>query len=53
MKNLTSYEHKSEPLLPFDQFLQRLMRHGLAALLLLAVSLVIGVVGYHLTENLP
>jgi hypothetical protein len=52
MKNLTNYEHKSQPVLPFDQFLQRLMRHGLAALLLLAVSLGIGVVGYHFTENL-
>jgi hypothetical protein len=53
MKPLTHYEHKSDPLLPFDQFLSRLMRHGLAALLLLAVSLGIGVVGYHITENLP
>ena len=52
MKPLTHYEHKTDPLLPFNQFLQRLMRHGLAALLLLAVSLGIGVVGYHFTENL-
>jgi hypothetical protein len=53
VKPLTHYEPKSDPLLPFDQFLSRLMRHGLATLLLLAVSLGIGLVGYHLTENLP
>ena len=52
MKPLTRYEHKSEPLLPFNQFLRRMLRHGLAALLFLAVSLGIGMVGYHLTENL-
>jgi hypothetical protein len=52
MKKLTNYEHKSQPLLPFDQFLQRLMRHGLAALLLLGISLGIGMVGYHFTEHL-
>jgi hypothetical protein len=52
MKPLTHYEHKTEPLLPFNQFLRRMLRHGLAALLFLAVSLGIGVVGYHFTENL-
>ena len=30
-----------------------MLRHTLAALLFLAVSLGIGVVGYHFTENLP
>jgi hypothetical protein len=52
MKNLTRYEHKSDPLMPFDLFLRRLLRHGLAALLLLAVSLGLGIMGYHFTENL-
>jgi hypothetical protein len=52
MKPLTHYEHKTDPLLPFDQFLRRLMQHGLAAMLFLAVSLGIGVVGYHFTEDL-
>jgi hypothetical protein len=53
MKPLTHYEHKTEPLLPFNQFLRRMLRHGIAAMLFLAVSLGIGVVGYHFTENLP
>lgn len=52
MKPLTPYEHKTDPLLPLDQFLGRLMQHGLAAMLFLAVSLSIGVIGYHFTENL-
>ena len=52
MKPLARYEHKSDPLLPFDQFLQRMLRHGVAALLFLSVSLGIGMIGYHLTENL-
>jgi hypothetical protein len=52
MKPLTHYEHKSDPLLPFDQFLQRMFRHGVAALLFLAISLSIGVIGYHFTEKL-
>ena len=52
MKSLTHYEHKTEPLLPFDQFLRRMLRHGLAAMLFLVVSLTIGVIGYHFTEHL-
>ena len=52
MKPLARYEHKSDPLLPFNQFVQLMLRHSLAALLFLAVSLGIGLVGYHLTENL-
>lgn len=51
MKHLTLYEHRSEPLLPFRQFLRRMLKHGLAALLILAISLGIGVLGYRLTEG--
>lgn len=41
------YEHKSRPLLKRWRFVQRLLIHGVAAFLLMFVSLLIGVVGYH------
>ncbi len=53
MKNLTLYEHRSQPLLPFPLFLRRMLKHGLAALIILIVSLGIGVLGYRFTEGLP
>lgn len=46
------YEHKSEPLLPVAQFLRRLMAHILVALAFMAAALLIGILGYHLTEGL-
>jgi hypothetical protein len=47
------YEHRTQPLLPRQLFLRRMLRHGLIALCLVFVSLGIGVVGYHITEGLP
>src|SRR3954462_7567772 len=45
-------EHRSKPLLPFDQFLVRLLRYaGLSAGLIL-VCLVIGAAGYHFLNDL-
>lgn len=41
------YEHKSRPLLKRWHFAQRLLIHGIAAFLLMFVSLLIGVLGYH------
>lgn len=46
------YEHKGEPLLPIRLFLRRLLNHAMAAFGLLAAALLIGVLGYHLTEGL-
>ena len=46
------YEHRSQPLLPRRDFLLRLSRHGVVAFGLLAVSLVVGMAGYHLFEKL-
>jgi hypothetical protein len=46
------YEHRSQPLLPPRLFLRRLLGHGLAAFLLLLISLSIGMAGYHFTEGL-
>ena len=47
------YEHRSESLLPFRKFLRRLLSHALAGLAIIAVSLAIGVAGYHFLERLP
>jgi hypothetical protein len=47
------YEHKSESLLPFRKFLRRLLNHVLAGLAIIAVSLGIGIAGYHFLEGLP
>jgi hypothetical protein len=46
------YERRSEPLLPRRQFYRRLARHALVALGLMAGSLGIGILGYHLAEGL-
>jgi hypothetical protein len=47
------YEHKSEPLLPFEKFARRLLNHVLIALAGILGSLGIGVAGYHFLERLP
>lgn len=46
------YEHHSKPLLPIRQFVYRFIRHALLAVVILAVALGIGVVGYHSFEGL-
>lgn len=47
------FERRHEPLLPRRQFLARVARHSLMAAALLAVSLAIGVGGYHGLERQP
>lgn len=46
------FEHHSKPVLPFADFLVRVMRYTLFSLALLGLSLGIGVVGYHYTNEL-
>jgi len=46
------YEHRSQPLLPAQAFLQRMIHHGGVSLAMTAVALAIGMVGYRVTENL-
>ena len=46
------YEHHHQPLASRKVFARRLMRNGLIGLTLLAVSLVIGILGYHYLESL-
>ncbi len=48
----TGYEHLTEPLAPRAVFLRRLGNNLLVALVLIGVSLVIGMLGYHLIEEL-
>lgn len=40
------YESKSEPILSLDRFYRRLSAHVLAAMLLVAVTLLVGVLGH-------
>jgi hypothetical protein len=49
---LFRFEHRADPLLPRRQFLARLMRHITFAAGIVALSLGIGVVGYHAFESL-
>ena len=45
------FEHKSQPLLSYSQFLKRMMRCALWSMLLGAVTILIGTVGYHAIEH--
>lgn len=47
------YEHRFHPMLPKRLYIRRLLKHGLAALLVVAASLSAGILGYHVTEGLP
>jgi len=47
------YEHHREPLLPRAMFILRFLLHCLVAGGVIAVSLGIGVFGYHFLEGLP
>lgn len=46
------YEHHKQPLASKKIFAQRLTRNGLIGLALLVFSLVVGMIGYHVLENL-
>jgi hypothetical protein len=46
------YEHKYEPLLPFREFLNRMAQSTGISVGLIALSLLVGMAGYHLTEHL-
>ena len=52
-RHLFRYEHRSEPLLPWRVFLlRRFGRTAAAAAAVIAVSLVLGMLGYRLTEGM-
>jgi hypothetical protein len=46
------FEHRSKPLVPRRKFYTRLARCGGLALLLIFVALGIGMLGYHVLENM-
>jgi len=49
---LPEFEHRAQPVIPPHQFILRLAHSGIIALALIAVSLFIGMIGYHLLEGL-
>ncbi len=51
-KVLPEFEHRAQPVIPPHQFLIRLAHSGIIALAVIAVSLLIGMVGYHILEGL-
>lgn len=52
MDNLLSYEHRRQPVASRSTFLRRLSQNGLVAIGVILFSLIIGMVGYHGTENM-
>jgi len=47
------FEHRSSPLIPRQQFVHRLARSGLFATMIIVVSLLVGMAGYHWFEHRP
>ncbi len=47
------FEHHTEPLLPFQLFMQRFVRSVALGFILIIVSLLTGMAGYHFLEDLP
>ena len=48
---LDPLEHRSEPLLPRPAFVRRMVRYAVAAFAIIGFSLVLGMVGYRVTEG--
>ncbi len=46
------YEHRSKPLISRKEFIKRLFKNFLLSMLIIALSLLLGIIGYHYTENL-
>ena len=51
-RELDSYEKRGDKVLAWEHFVQRLIRHGIIAVVLIAVSLGMGMGGYMLFEGL-
>ncbi|HZR68504.1 MAG TPA: hypothetical protein VFB01_05530 [Burkholderiales bacterium] len=47
------YEHRTQPLLPRREFYGRVAQNGALAAGIVAFSLAVGMLGYHLLERLP
>ena len=51
-RTIRVFEHRAQPVLSPLQFVARLARSGGVALILVCVTLLLGMVGYHLLEGL-
>jgi hypothetical protein len=51
-KLLPEFEHRAQPIISPRLFMVRMVRSGLVALAFIAVSLLIGMIGYHQLEEL-
>ena len=49
---LPRLERRAEPVIPTHRFIMRLAHSGIIAVLLIALSLFVGMVGYHVLEDL-
>lgn len=49
---LPEFEHRAEPLIPRQQFLLRVAQSGAVSLAFIAISLALGMVGYHALEDM-
>jgi hypothetical protein len=49
---LPEFEHHAQPIIPPHQFIIRLAHSGIIAVVLIAISLFVGMVGYHVLEGL-
>lgn len=47
------YEHKKQPLAPLPVFFSRVVRNVAFGIFILFVCLMIGVIGYHYTDDIP
>lgn len=51
-KLLPEFEHRAQPVIPPQQFIVRLAYSGIVALALIAISLLVGMIGYRTFEGL-
>lgn len=49
---LPDFEHRAQAVISPRQFILRLAHSGIVALVLIAISLLVGMIGYHLLEGL-
>lgn len=47
------YEHRKQPIASKATFYQRVLKNIIIALIIMAICLLIGIVGYHFTDNIP
>ncbi|MDZ4806684.1 MAG: hypothetical protein SGI96_00275 [Bacteroidota bacterium] len=47
------YEHRKQPLATKATFHLRVLKNIIIAIIIMAVCLIIGIVGYHYTDNIP